>query len=125
MNRRAFLKYSSSLALVLANGNILQADELNTRWWKSRKVKLRFVIASDGHYGEKNTPYEAYYETLVQRINEEHAMNPFAFCMINGDIVHDDKTHDVFYSSILFYLGLNLVIKVTPVKGGNENIRIA
>jgi hypothetical protein len=28
----------------------------------------------------------------VNRVNEEHAANPFAFCMINGDIIHNDKT---------------------------------
>lgn len=61
--------------------------------WEKRKVKLRFVVASDGHYGQKDTPYEKYFETMVSRVNEEHAANPFAFCVINGDIIHDDKTH--------------------------------
>jgi DNA repair exonuclease SbcCD nuclease subunit len=93
MNRREFVKYTSSVAILLANGNILRAGQLNLDEWAKGKVKLRFVIASDGHYGEKNTEYEKYFETVVTRINEEHAKNPLAFCMINGDIIHDDKTY--------------------------------
>lgn len=93
MKRREFIKYASSIAIVLANGEILRAGELNQIDWGKSKVKLRFVVASDGHYGQKGTEYEKYFETLVTRINEEHAANPFAFCMINGDIIHDDKIH--------------------------------
>ncbi|MEP7109380.1 MAG: metallophosphoesterase [Ferruginibacter sp.] len=93
MNRREFVKYASSVAILLANGKILRADELDLDEWAKHKVKLRFVIASDGHYGQKDTEYEKYFEILVSRINEEHTKNPFAFCMINGDIIHDDKKH--------------------------------
>ena len=93
MKRREFVKYASSFAFVLANGNIQGAAEMSSGEWDRRKVRLRFVIASDGHYGQPGTEYEKYHETLVNRINEEHAANPFAFCMINGDIIHDDKKH--------------------------------
>ena len=94
MKRSEFIKYASSVAIVLAGGEILHANDLNwNEWEKSKKVKLRFVVASDGHYGQKGTEYEKYFETLVTRINEEHNANPFAFCMINGDIIHDDKVH--------------------------------
>ena len=93
MKRREFVKYASSFALVLANGNILRAVDISPAQWDSRKVRLRFVVASDGHYGQPETAYEKYHETLVARINEEHAGNSFAFCMINGDIIHDDKKY--------------------------------
>ena len=94
MKRSEFIKYASSMAIVLAGGEILHANDLNwSEWEKSKKVKLRFVVASDGHYGQKGTEYEKYFETLVTRINEEHSANPFAFCMINGDIIHDDQVH--------------------------------
>ena len=93
MNRREFTKYASSVAILLANGNILAATELNVDEWQKKKVKLRFVVASDGHYGQPDTEYEKYFETLVTRINQEHTKNPFAFCIINGDIIHDDKKH--------------------------------
>lgn len=91
MKRRAFIKYASSMIVLLQTGEILRAAEASE--WLKRKVKLRFVVASDGHYGLKNTNYESFYETVVKRINEEHAKDPFAFCMINGDIVHDDKKY--------------------------------
>ncbi|MBC7886407.1 MAG: metallophosphoesterase [Ferruginibacter sp.] len=93
MNRREFVKYASAITILLSNGKILRAGELNAGQWEKGTVKLRFVIASDGHYGQKDTDYEKYFETLVTRINEEHAKNPFAFCMINGDIIHDDKQY--------------------------------
>ncbi|MEJ7589130.1 MAG: metallophosphoesterase [Ferruginibacter sp.] len=93
MKRREFLKYSSSFAILLANGQVLRAGEVDFGEWSDRKVALRFVIASDGHYGEKGTEYEKFFETLVTRINEEHTKSPYAFCMINGDIIHDDKAH--------------------------------
>jgi hypothetical protein len=93
MKRREFLKYASSVAIVLANGNVLYAKQLNHAKWYNRKVKLRFAVASDGHYGQPNTEYEKYFETLVTRINEENNKTPFAFCMVNGDIIHDDKKY--------------------------------
>ncbi|MEO6317140.1 MAG: metallophosphoesterase [Chitinophagaceae bacterium] len=92
MNRRNFIKYSTPVILLLANGRLLQAAEMDPYEWEKRKVKLRFAIASDGHYGEPKTDYEQFYATMVSRVNEAHAANPFAFCMINGDIVHNDKT---------------------------------
>jgi Icc protein len=93
MNRREFVKYGSSLAILLASGELLRAGEMNYDKWSKRKPLLRFVVASDGHYGQKDTGYQQYYDTLVNRINQEHESKPFAFCMVNGDIVHDDKAH--------------------------------
>ena len=93
MNRKEFIKYASSIAIVLANGSILSAEDLSLEKWAKRKVRLRFVVASDGHYGEKNTEYEEFFNILVNRINEEHAINPFNFGVVNGDIVHDNKIY--------------------------------
>ena len=92
MNRRDFIKYTTPVIILLANGKIVQASETDPYEWNKRKIKLRFAVASDGHYGEPRTDYENYFPTMVNRVNEEHAANPFAFCMVNGDIVHNDKT---------------------------------
>ncbi|MEP7280046.1 MAG: metallophosphoesterase [Bacteroidota bacterium] len=92
MKRRDFIRYATPLVLLLANGGIMEAAG---RGWRNRAkhgVKLRFAIASDGHYGEPKTDYEHFYATMVDSVNGEHAKDPFAFCMINGDIVHNDKT---------------------------------
>ncbi|MFT3932887.1 MAG: metallophosphoesterase [Chitinophagaceae bacterium] len=92
MNRRNFIKQATPVIILLANGNIVKATGQYFNEWNKKKVKLRFAVASDGHYGENKTDYDNFYDTLVKRVNEEHAADPFAFCMVNGDIVHNDKT---------------------------------
>ena len=93
MKRKEFLHLSVPAFLLLANGNVVRANQYLLSEEHRRKVKLRFVVASDGHYGQPNTEYENFFATLTTRINEEHRQNPFAFCVVNGDIIHDDKTH--------------------------------
>jgi 3',5'-cyclic-AMP phosphodiesterase len=110
MNRREFVKYASSFVILLANGNILRAVNLKNGEWPNSKVKLRFIIASDGHYGQKDTDYENYYNVLITRINEEHAKNPFAFCMINGDIIHDNKKYFPIAKNLLDKLNLKYYV---------------
>ncbi|MBL0133241.1 MAG: metallophosphoesterase [Chitinophagaceae bacterium] len=93
MDRRNFIKIASPITVLLASGKVAQASE---SWWRNfaaPKVALRFAIASDGHYGQPGTAFENFFSTMVQRVNEEHAISPFAFTMINGDIIHDDKAH--------------------------------
>jgi hypothetical protein len=93
MNRRDFIKIASPVFVLLSNGNIVQASERWVNEVAKPKVRLRFVVASDGHYGQPGTDYENYFSEVVKRINEEHKKNPFAFGVINGDIIHDDKKH--------------------------------
>jgi hypothetical protein len=93
MKRGEFLRLSVPAFLLLANGSIVQANDYWLSEEHKRKVRLRFVVASDGHYGQAKTDYENYFRTLVSRINAEHRKNSFAFCVVNGDIIHDDKTH--------------------------------
>lgn len=93
MKRKEFLHLSVPAFLLLVNGSIVKANNYFLSEEHRRKVKLRFVVASDGHYGQPKTDYENYFATVVTRINEEHKRNPFAFCVINGDIIHDDKKY--------------------------------
>lgn len=51
--------------------------------------KLRFAIASDGHYGQPDTPYAETHEHLVQWMKDEHGDQPLDFIIVNGDLVHD------------------------------------
>lgn len=89
---------------------------------QSKKLKLRFVVASDGHYGQPDTDYVGFFKTIVTRINAAHAANPFAFCMINGDIIHDDKSHCPAAKAALDKLNLKYYVsqgnhdKLTPVE---------
>ncbi|MES2796194.1 MAG: metallophosphoesterase, partial [Bacteroidota bacterium] len=56
-----------------------------------KKVKLRFIVASDAHYGQPKTDYDNFLINSISRINEIHAASPLDFCVINGDIIHDKK----------------------------------
>ena len=89
MYRRKFLKSSVPVLFLLANGKIVQGASdyfLQGR----RKSKIRFAVASDGHYGQKDTPYEDNYRKIIQHINEQHRQQSLDFCVINGDIIHND-----------------------------------
>jgi 3',5'-cyclic-AMP phosphodiesterase len=92
MLRRNFLKQSSAVLLILSSGKIVKAADSYEDWMRKKPV-LRFVVASDGHYGQPNTEYEKFHAELVAGVNKLHEENPFEFCVVNGDIVHDDKTH--------------------------------
>ena len=93
MQRRKFLQSTTSAFLLLASGEVVKAEGSWLTNLSAKKLKLRFVVASDGHYGQPGTDYENYFKAVVDHINAQHASNPFAFCMINGDIIHDDKAH--------------------------------
>lgn len=92
MKRKEFLQVGIPAFLLLANGKIIRAGNFVQNEAERQKVKLRFVVASDGHYGQKDTDYQNFHNTIISRINEEHAKQAFSFCVINGDIIHDDKT---------------------------------
>ncbi|MBK7435524.1 MAG: metallophosphoesterase [Saprospiraceae bacterium] len=93
MQRRKFLQSTTSAFLLLASGEVVKAEGSWLSNLSAKKLKLRFAVASDGHYGQPNTDYENYFKSVVDHINNQHTSNPFAFCMINGDIIHDDKAH--------------------------------
>jgi 3',5'-cyclic AMP phosphodiesterase CpdA len=91
-NRRFFIKSSvASLALASLSPTITAlADASQNALTKStQKPKLRFAIASDGHYGQPNTNYKKDHENIVRWLNEAHDQNPLNFVIINGDLVHD------------------------------------
>ena len=90
MLRRKFLEQSSAAMLVLASGKIIRLSDVYEEWL-NKKPTLRFVVASDGHYGQKDTEYVKFFSELTGKINQLHAENPFHFCVVNGDIIHDDK----------------------------------
>ncbi len=58
MKRKEFLRLSVPTFLLLANGKIVKANDYWLSEEHKRKVRLRFVVASDGHYGQPKTDYE-------------------------------------------------------------------
>jgi hypothetical protein len=82
MDRRRFIA-NMSAALVLLNGKTLYAADYLSQ--SKKKRVMRFVIGSDSHYGQKDTPYREYLETAVSRITMQHKSSPFDFAVINGE----------------------------------------
>jgi DNA repair exonuclease SbcCD nuclease subunit len=91
MDRKQFLKNTTTVFLLLAGGKIVKAGESWMNDSSKRKLKLRFAVASDGHYGQPNTEFDNFFTTAVDHINKAHQVNPFAFCVINGDLIHNEK----------------------------------
>lgn len=91
-NRRFFLKNSLAAAVAASISPVLSsfADEQHPVSAQSAEgLKLRFAIASDGHYGQPGTDYKRHHENIVKWLNECHDKSPLNFVIINGDLVHD------------------------------------
>ncbi len=90
MNRRYFVQNLSTLALLL-NGKTIMGSALP--YMGNTKPMLRFVIASDLHYGQPETEYAALTDSALGHIKQMHSKNPFDFGVFNGDLVHDDISY--------------------------------
>ena len=90
ISRRSFIKNISFASALLVGGGIetLSATEVFER---RKKVKLRFVVASDGHYGQPKTEFDAFFKEITTQINAFHQQNPLDFTVINGDVIHNEK----------------------------------
>ena len=117
MERRRFIKQTASALLILGSGKIVSLHEAYDGMLGKKPV-LRFVVASDGHYGQKDTEYEKFHSDLVSNINKLHEENPFEFCIVNGDIVHDDKTH---YPAVKKTLD-NFKVKYYVSQGNHDHV---
>ena len=89
-SRRSFLKNVSFATAFYAVGGFKKINA-TTVFEHRNKVALRFVVASDAHYGQPGTPYDAMMELVIQQINDFNKETPLDFCVINGDIIHDKK----------------------------------
>lgn len=91
-NRRSFLK-SSVAGLLLTQVSPAMAmfseQNHNSLPTNGQKQKLRFAIASDGHYGQPGTPYRQDHQQMIEWLQEAHQKTPLDFVIINGDLVHD------------------------------------
>ncbi|THU39706.1 metallophosphoesterase [Niastella caeni] len=86
MDRRSFLKNSAPVLLLFTNGELLYRSALSLTSDRV-KVKFRFAVASDGHFGQPKTTWDTDYGNIVQHINQQRRLKA---CIINGDIIHDD-----------------------------------
>jgi hypothetical protein len=90
LSRRVFLKNISSASLVLLGGSVIKLSSAEAAVLQ-KKSSLRFVVASDGHYGQAGTDSDLFYETLTKHVADFHDKNALDFCVINGDVIHDEK----------------------------------
>ena len=91
-NRRFFIKGSiAGIALVGLSplGETFASSMRENNAAVRRNSRLRFAIASDGHYGQPGTEYKKYHQEFVEWINKAHELEHFDFVIINGDLVHD------------------------------------
>lgn len=89
-SRRSFIRDLSFASVFLLGGGIqnLSAAEV---YGLRKKVALRFVVASDSHYGQPKTDFDGMIEKIIGQVNSFHKNNPLDFCVINGDIIHNEK----------------------------------
>jgi 3',5'-cyclic AMP phosphodiesterase CpdA len=89
--RRSFLKTSIAGAVVssLPAISVAAITQHNTRSTSNSKSRLRFAIASDGHFGQPGTNYKQDHENIIRWLNNAHDQQPLDFVIINGDLVHD------------------------------------
>ena len=91
ISRRHFVKNISFASAFFMGGGFQSLSSQDVDALKDQ-VKMRFAVASDAHYGQPDTPYEAMMDTIIEKINLFHGSNPLDFCVMNGDIVHDEKS---------------------------------
>ena len=89
-SRRSFLKNVSFATAFFAVGGFRKISA-STVFENRKNVAIRFVVASDAHYGQAGTAYDEMIEKITTQINSFHAEAPLDFCVINGDIIHNEK----------------------------------
>ena len=53
---------------------------------------MRFIVASDGHYGQPNTDFKTFHTDLIGWVNREKLQKGVDFLFFNGDLIHEDRT---------------------------------
>jgi hypothetical protein len=91
-NRRKFITsgivgLTGITLLPAVNSFADQAINLNSK--AVGDFKLRFAIASDGHYAQPETDSDLFYTNLVGWLKKEHQDNHLDLIIINGDLVHN------------------------------------
>ncbi len=90
ISRRQFIKGISSASLVLLGGKVIALSAADALSLQKDSV-LRFAVASDGHFGQPDTEFNNMHESMLKAITEFHGRNTLNFCVINGDLIHDQK----------------------------------
>ncbi len=90
LSRRKFLRLSLNGCFIISAGNILKPFAGNVLNHLPVDISLRFAIASDGHYGQRDTQYEMLHDQMIHWLNAEKNDRGVDFTVINGDLFHND-----------------------------------
>lgn len=91
-SRRRFIKNLSFASVLFLSGEIKRLSAAEVFQLRNH-VKLRFAVASDIHFGQAKTPFDDNTNTAIQQINQFHRENHLHCCVMNGDLIHNDKTY--------------------------------
>jgi len=92
VSRKEFLQLTLKSAVLIGLGNSLESfSDKNILLPPRIDIKLRFALASDGHYGQPDTEYESYHSKMVEWLNSEKEKRGLDFATINGDLFHDKE----------------------------------
>jgi len=90
LTRRRFIGQTIRAAVLISAGNTLQSFLPGTFMLPDRKkIRLRFALASDGHFGQPKTDFGVTHATMVNWLNQEESSRGLDFSVINGDLFHD------------------------------------
>ncbi len=120
ITRKAFLKQGFRMLGVLTAGGLFLSD-LEAATIKKEKTRLRFALFSDGHYGQKDTAYDAFHREMVDWLNTEQQERGLDFVIFNGDLFHDDPKVVPALKAIL--AGLNM--PMYPNHGNHDMMKEA
>jgi DNA repair exonuclease SbcCD nuclease subunit len=91
-SRRSFIQRLTALATIpfFSTEKLFARPAFDINQTRGKSPKLRFALASDGHYGQPDTESDKHFEDLVNWLNDDHSIKPLDFVIFNGDLVHDD-----------------------------------
>lgn len=111
MKRRQFIKKASFLTSMTSLMPFLNYGKMDF----PENTELKFIIASDGHYGQPNTDYEGSHKMLVDAIHQEEGVD---FVVFNGDLIHDEPKWMPEVKKVYD----SLKVPYYPVKGNHDRI---
>ena len=85
MHRRPFLQKLSLLSTGLIALPFANYGQVTL----PKSTRLKFITASDGHWGQPNTNFSLSHQQLISAINQEKGVD---FVIFNGDLIHDTPT---------------------------------
>jgi predicted MPP superfamily phosphohydrolase len=83
MQRRPFLHKISVLGTSIISFPFISFGKADF----PKATRLKFITASDGHFGQPDTDYQTSHRNLIEAIHREENVD---FVVFNGDLIHDE-----------------------------------